>query len=338
MKRSFRPTYQFFLFLWLISTTVGAQDIHFSQFYRSPLQLNPAQTGNFDGAYRFAGNLRQQWASVSKPFNSLSISADAANALRIKNLGLGLQLSNDQAGDGGLRIIQINPSASYAYKLSKDSTQHIVFGIQPSINFRQIDPSKLKFGNQYDGIKFDPILNSGESVTGNTGYFTIHTGISYRKAKDRRNQFTAGFAIHNLLNTKVSFLNENLRLVKRYTTHIEWRMPIHSKVDFTPGLQYLSQGKDNETILGTNFTYILDDRSYHFRSVQFGFWNRLKDAWVFFGGVEWDQLQVALSYDINTSSLTRASNRRGGWEISAIYIIKHRLPKRLRFRKCPDFI
>ena len=50
-----------------------AQDIHFSQFYFSPLNLNPAATGIFDGDYRIAGNHRQQWRSVTTPYTTFGI-------------------------------------------------------------------------------------------------------------------------------------------------------------------------------------------------------------------------------------------------------------------------
>ena len=45
---------------------LNAQDIHFSQFYMSPLNLNPALTGVMNCNTRFVGNYRNQWASVLK--------------------------------------------------------------------------------------------------------------------------------------------------------------------------------------------------------------------------------------------------------------------------------
>jgi hypothetical protein len=39
-----------------------AQDPNFSQFFASPLTLNPALTGKFDGSFRLAGNYRKSVA------------------------------------------------------------------------------------------------------------------------------------------------------------------------------------------------------------------------------------------------------------------------------------
>ena len=67
----------------LFPTSAHAQDIHFSQFYASPLTLNPSLTGNFDGLMRFGGNYRNQWASVSVPYSTASVYTDL-NMLRDK--------------------------------------------------------------------------------------------------------------------------------------------------------------------------------------------------------------------------------------------------------------
>ncbi|MCB0576411.1 MAG: type IX secretion system membrane protein PorP/SprF, partial [Saprospiraceae bacterium] len=54
-----------FLFtLVLLVSNLSAQDIHFTQFYMSPLTTNPAMSGKFEGTVRIGGIYRGQWASV----------------------------------------------------------------------------------------------------------------------------------------------------------------------------------------------------------------------------------------------------------------------------------
>ncbi|MEK7227019.1 MAG: type IX secretion system membrane protein PorP/SprF, partial [Bacteroidota bacterium] len=48
-------------------SSLQAQDIHFSQFLSSPMNLNPALAGQFDGDHRFVMNHRNQWSSVTVP-------------------------------------------------------------------------------------------------------------------------------------------------------------------------------------------------------------------------------------------------------------------------------
>src|SRR5436190_24167665 len=60
----------------LLTGLLKAQDPHFSQFFASPLTLNPAFTGKFDGSWRLAANHRDQWPSIPKAYVTTSASID----------------------------------------------------------------------------------------------------------------------------------------------------------------------------------------------------------------------------------------------------------------------
>ncbi|MEK7225921.1 MAG: type IX secretion system membrane protein PorP/SprF, partial [Bacteroidota bacterium] len=53
-----------------------AQDPNFSQFFASPLTLNPALTGKFDGLFRVAGNYRNQWPTIPNAYQTKTVSVD----------------------------------------------------------------------------------------------------------------------------------------------------------------------------------------------------------------------------------------------------------------------
>jgi hypothetical protein len=64
----------FLTFLILISVlSLKAQDPNFSQFFASPLTLNPALTGKFDGVFRIAGNYRNQWPTINNAFTTATV-------------------------------------------------------------------------------------------------------------------------------------------------------------------------------------------------------------------------------------------------------------------------
>src|SRR6201985_3985684 len=63
--------------LLILSAAAKAQDPGFSQFFASPLTLNPALTGKFNGVVRVAGNYRNQWPSINNAFITSTISVDA---------------------------------------------------------------------------------------------------------------------------------------------------------------------------------------------------------------------------------------------------------------------
>src|SRR6186997_2334542 len=62
-----KPLLTLLFFTSFISVSL-AQDPNFSQFFASPLTLNPALTGKFDGTFRLAGNYRNQWPSINNAF------------------------------------------------------------------------------------------------------------------------------------------------------------------------------------------------------------------------------------------------------------------------------
>ena len=90
----------FFAFISL-SVATNAQDIHFTQFYLTPLNTNPAYTGAFEGTFRLSGIYRDQFAGVlnSNPFRTPSFGVDAP---LIKGLG-----KRDWIGVGGVFLLSL---------------------------------------------------------------------------------------------------------------------------------------------------------------------------------------------------------------------------------------
>src|SRR2546430_13248645 len=85
-----------------------AQDPHFSQFFASPLTLNPAFTGKFDGNLRIAGNYRNQWPSINRAYTTATVSIDfpiMKNRIAANDTwGLGLMGYTDQSANGAVKF------------------------------------------------------------------------------------------------------------------------------------------------------------------------------------------------------------------------------------------
>src|SRR6187549_3455021 len=91
-----------------VSFFAQAQDPHFSQFFASPLTLNPAFTGKFDGQFRLAANHRDQWPSIPKAYVTTSASVDFG-LLKSKIpegdvFGIGISALSDQSADAALKL------------------------------------------------------------------------------------------------------------------------------------------------------------------------------------------------------------------------------------------
>lgn len=326
--------------LGLFSIQSFGQDIHFSQFYNSPLNLNPSLAGSFYGNYRFVGNYRNQWSSVTIPFSTISLSADANNLTKIKNLGLGVVFNHDNTGDSRFKTTILNTVASYRISLDKDSIHNLSGGIQIGFTNKNLSYDELRFDAQYNGARFDKGLPSRENFAVNSQIFmNLHIGLSYDYQIDSRKKWNIGISIFNITNPKESYFgNTEIRLDRRLTLHSTFTYDLTSEIDVLPSLFYMKQGKYFEFIFGALGKYTLSDVPGSYQAVKAGLFFRTKDAGYLTVGYDVNNWNLGLSYDINMSSLRHASNGRGGIELSAIYILQIFKPIKRGHKICPDYL
>lgn len=315
-----------------------AQDIHFSQFYRSYLNLNPALTGQFDGDYRINANLRNQWNSISEPYQSFSLAADAKNISRIKGIHAGIAFYNDQAGVGDLNSNQIAASFALTFPLNKDSTLNITTAVQPNYTFKNINFGKFKFDKQFDGTAYNPSLPNGENFDRSSfSYFNLHMGVYFNYKLDRRKIFDFGAGLFNVLTPQQNFFSKTISLDNRFTFHAGSEYILTEDIDILPRILYSTQGKFQEMVIGTNLRYYLNKR-HPAQNLYAGLWYRNKDALFLNVGMDYGNLHAGVSYDINISDLEEATNKKGGFEFSLTYIIKQFHAPTGSYRRCPKFL
>ncbi|MCO6499831.1 MAG: PorP/SprF family type IX secretion system membrane protein [Vicingus serpentipes] len=328
----------FFTFYFLLSTfnSLKGQDIHFSQFYNSPLNLSPALIGDFNGEFRFVGNQRTQWRSVTTPYLTYGLSADAKKIYN-SPFSTGLSIYQDKAGDSDFSTLQIAVGGVYSMPI-KDSSQSINFGIQPTFTNRSINYNKLQFDNQYNGSQYDANLSNGENFNNDgRNYLNLHTGISWNYRIAQRKSVGAGIALFNLLTPKQTFFNDqSIQLQKRYVFHANALLMINDKIDVMPNLFFQTQHKFKEIIIGGQGKYHLNKGDY--RAAYAGIWYRNSDAVYFNVGLDYRDFHFGVSYDLNLSSLKVASNYRGGFEFAVIYILQRYKPVIKRYKACPNYI
>src|ERR1041384_3856408 len=94
-----------------ITTLLQAQDPSFSQFFASPLNINPALTADINGKWRVISNYRNQWIGPSNPYTTGTISFDSKIFQNLASnyvdentrIGVGSMLMYDQSLAGGLK-------------------------------------------------------------------------------------------------------------------------------------------------------------------------------------------------------------------------------------------
>jgi type IX secretion system PorP/SprF family membrane protein len=340
-------------FLLLLTVFCSAQDPRFSQAYAGPLHLNPALAGIFAGKFRFAANYREQWTSIvpNSPFRTIAAGLD----MRFKIAGddyfaIGLGALNDEAGDSYYHQLKTHITASYMKQLSgnryRTSDQYLVFGVQAGMGQNSLNWSNLWFSRQFD----TSIENVNTGLDNGEGQFDARTplypdfnaGLLYYALFDENSNIFVGAAMHHIIEPSISLMNNTSeKLYRRWVGNIGGELPLNNELSLLPGVIVMGQGKSMETVVGANFRY--SNHDWREVALRFGPWvrfaNKLNqgvnmDALIFSAMLEMERWNLGFSYDINTSSLSQATNSRGAVELSLIYI--HPENQRIK-TKCPKF-
>lgn len=319
--------------------SLWAQDLHFSQFPVTPSYINPALTGKFNGDGRIIANQRSQWRSVTVPYNTFAAAFDFSHLGDIPNVGTGISLYYDKAGDSKLTTFKADVAFSYTIDLSYDRKHSLVFGLHGGLKNISIDYSALRFDNQYNGTNYDASLSNRENFTFSTLLgATASTGFAYFLAQ-RNYVIIAGAGFHNLIASNTSFFEMgNSPLDPRITFHVGSEISASDKYVYSPTIFYGRQGDLQELIIGGKAKTILFDDRRNYRAFGGGIYYRNIDALILMSNYEINDFTFGISYDFNISGLRKASNYRGAMELSLVYIYSAKRAASRRFSSCPIYI
>ena len=322
----------------LLTIMVKAQDPHFSQFFASPLTLNPAFTGKFEGLWRLAVNHRDQWPSIPKAYVTSSASLDfPILKKRIPEndvFGIGISGLTDASANNILKLNYGSLSLSYHKALDENGYNTIGAGFQATYSSLSLDVTKLTFEDQLTQNGFtnptSDILTNGNSQS----YFDMNAGLLYSGSTNGQNNFYLGTSMYHINRPKVSFKDKNWFLSGRITVHAGGSFPISDNLTMHASVIHQIQNKASETTIGAAVAANLNQDPENPSSVYLGGWMRFNDAFIPYAGLEFGGLRIGVSYDINISGLKAATASRGGSEISLIFIKK---PVEAKGIPCPKF-
>jgi type IX secretion system PorP/SprF family membrane protein len=316
----------YLLSLLLLVTICRSQDLHFSQFNSAPLNINPALTGLFDANMRVVLNHRNQWQSVTVPFLTSSVSFDMNLEPASESddvIGIGLVCNRDKAGDSEFGTIQGNLSLSYTKHVG--DKLFITYGMQAGMAQRSINYQNLTFDSQFIGDQFHPHASTWENFTDdNFTFFDASAGLNVFKEISESKNLNLGAALYHLNTPDQSLKKGYFPLYRRLGIHGHSDIGLSSKISLLPGFLYLAQGPNYQLNFGSYVRYRITKRDETVRRAFYtGCWMRVKDrdALILSARFDYNKLNVGLSYDINFSKLTAASNHRGGLELSVLLLI-----------------
>ena len=311
----------------LLAFETKAQDVHFSQIHATPMALNPAMTGVFEGSGRLIGNYRNQWKSVTADYKTFMFSGDMNISGPTQNsvLGIGGLIYNDVAGDLDFTTNAAYASVSVMQSFNGTGDHILSAGLQVGKVGNRFDPSKIiAYDFEYE------LLTEGVN---NLSYIDISAGMLWYMKFGRGEYLYFGGSMLHTNNPIVSFFSinpaEGNELYRRYVLHGGANIKLADHYTIIPNFIYMNQGPNRELTMGTFVRYDNPARTPDSpASLMFGAWfrafqfaNGSIDADAIIGAirVDYENMTFTFSYDVNTSTLTHISAGRGGPEVSIMY-------------------
>ena len=314
------------LMMLLLTGNAKAQDIHFSQFFETPLLRNPSLAGIFKGDVRVQSVYRSQWNNVTDAYRTGSFNIEYKKPIGKGDdfLTIGGQVLYDRAGTIAMTSTHILPVLNYQKSLSTDRNMYLSLGFMGGWVQRRIDQSKITSNSQYNGTGYDPNLGNGENFTRPSySYLDASVGMSFNTqlGQNVNNNVYAGVAYHHFnKSNKISFYgNIDREMVPKWVGSLGIRINVSEESYCTLYGDYSKQGIYQETVAGLIYSYRLGDPEDPRYVLHVGSMLRLKDALIPVVKLDLGHMAVSVSYDVNTSQLRNASYGRGGFEFALSY-------------------
>jgi len=334
-----------------LCVSTKAQDLHYSNYNYSPLYLNPANTGGFNGSIRVGASHRDQFRTfIGEAYQSTMIYIDSP-ATFLGNeklwLGVGANLFSDKVGDLGFGMGGVTASAAVHYSLDDNYTTVIALGGQFGIIQRKIDNENAA---QWADVLSGSVLSSQDQdlLKGfNTTFSDINAGVTLKHWFSDENLFEVGLSGHHLTSPTFAFPNSPTtnKVNIRYNAYSSIQLKTSSKFYLIPAVYFSQYDNVSNFQLQLNTKTLLQkkkkkkSKAVNLRSQSFltlGVGYRFGDALQFFAGGIHKSWEFGLSYDLTTSTASEFNGTVGGLELGVKkYIDIRKKPKIKIINICP---
>lgn len=306
----------------------GAQDPAFSQFFSSPLNINPALTANINADWRAISNLRDQWIGPASPYITGTISYDRKIMQnKVPNMpdpdnvmGIGGMMMYDVAMGGIAKSVYASANLSYTVKLSEGNVgkHKLAAGFGTTYARKTVDFNRLDWEEQWVGYGFNTSLPTGEVALSNMKpYFSVHAGLVYTYSTEKSN-IDMGAAAYHLNRPKQTFLEDpNQYLAMRKVAHANFETFLNDDVVLNVNAIYQRQTTTSYFSVGGALGFYLSGQSDML--LNGGVWYWSKNAIIPYVGLAFGDKQFGFSYDLTTSKLNQATRKPNTFELSIIF-------------------
>lgn len=300
----------------------SAQDIHFSQFHEMPLLRNPALAGIYRGDIRVTSAHRSQWGSVTVPYRTQALGFETKFGVSTHTddyLSLGIQLTNDVAGDSRLGRMQALPLVAFHKILDEARSGYLTLAFMGGPVQQRFDPTQLRFDDQFVNGAYSSLNPTRQTFSQtNLTYWDPSVGLSWSQIAGADVRLYAGAAYFHFLRPRVAFSSANdIRLNAKVMLNAGLNAPLSEADRLILYLDYFAQGGSRQgqggALVSHRFLEVDEDYGLGLSAGAFYRWN---DAVIPVVKLDVYSFALGLSYDANTSRLRSASTFRGGLEVT----------------------
>lgn len=308
---------------------VKGQDIHFSQVDVNPILFNPAYAGFFDGAGRLGLIYRNQWASVSKPFQTFAATGEFSllrNKRSRNGLNVGVIFDSDRAGSLSYGITSMNGVVSFFQALGSRNATLVSVALLGGVGQTGFNGQDISMMDPSETFAMPKVM-FGRVGVGMAVYHQFFDGF----------QLKFGVSANNLNKPSISYFESDSTFIYPHiSAFVRGDYRLNNSIALQPLLAYQHQRAYNEVIYGADVKWYLEESFNQVFALSAGFTMRHKDALIVNLSAEYNAFVFALSYDANVSYLATASHTIGAFELGLVY----RIIKQQRSHKslsCPIF-
>jgi type IX secretion system PorP/SprF family membrane protein len=322
------------LFIALFCTiSLFGQDKHFSQFYATPIALNPAMSGLMEGRYRIGVNYRDQGrGTLDFPMRtfagSFDLKFDVPTQSQYKDsYGVGLLFYSDRVSGFDFNTTNMSVAGAYHKALNLESNQYLSLGFQAGVIQRSVTYDNFVFQDQFNGTTGFTFNTREPLPANNISFGDFSTGVQFTSAPTNRVGFYVGGTIQHITAPTISLkvYNTNInKMYRLYSVYGGMTIPVGYNLQITPRVFAAAQGPHLEGMVGSNFRFAIDEKTAFIA----GPWVRLvrndrsgssysfSDA-IALVGFEYNKINLSFSYD---TSFGAYRNRFGAFELAISYI------------------
>ena len=330
--------------LTLVYCTTNAQDAHLSQFYEANILRNPALTGIFSGDYRINVQYRNQWSTLSVPFQTMFCSAESKKSIGKESgdfVSYGLFAAVDKAGTINMNNSQLYGMINYNKLLEEYHYTYLSFGFSGGFIQRSFNASRMILDNQYQNGNISSSI--GESITNNAlTHYDMGTGISLNGAMGKENKanYYIGVGLYHINKPNETFRNESfVKLNQKWSAHAGFKTNIGNNLSLTALVNYTKQAPYEEMVIGgfINFKPISTINYKNHIILSLGAFSRINDAYIGVVKCDFKKYAIAMSYDATNSTLKNYNQGFGAYEISISWRGFYKFPNNRAMMRCPRF-